>query len=472
MLKIEDVSAATLKAAATQELHVVRWRFAQVFDRFYVDPAAVSKANPCRLTRLELLNRYVLLRKEMRKRGLRIKPGTLCAIDAAVEKRMAKAALAGIDVAALPEIVLEPCFVAIVGSMLRSPASCADVEIVVAKASRDPNLESGVSEAVAAVVGKPASFVYEAGGPSETHIAAYDLVLRPRASSERVRAKRASSIEKKLTEAEQRELEEENARIRENKKTPAAKTRHKFKPAKFTAGNGHPRCLLCGDEEPMGGICDGVAKADRISKPEVTENYVRLPVREKVEGHELRTIDVSEEEGIKALYDVNDKAVVTYLFDADRWTMEEARAWVKEHKHAAEGVKKTVSIIKVDEALRLVGGIIYEPNEVDTQGDFADEEEIGKAMRYFMEKYAESQARVKIMHEGKPHTFPVIECFQPEQDMRKGGKLVKKGSWWMMFKVTDDRVWKAVQDGTLTGFSMGGRAQGTEAAAPTTADGA
>src|SRR5574340_25379 len=53
-------------------------------------------------------------------------------------------------------------------------------------------------------------------------------------------------------------IEEENRLIRKNMQMPQAHGRHDFKPAKWTAGNGHPRCLVCGDEEPEGGVCMGI----------------------------------------------------------------------------------------------------------------------------------------------------------------------------------------------------------------------
>ncbi len=58
-----------------------------------------------------------------------------------------------------------------------------------------------------------------------------------------------------------------------------------------------------------------------ITKPETTENYHRIPVSEGHDGHEIKTIDISEDEGIKALYCVPCKEVKTYLFDVDKWTM-------------------------------------------------------------------------------------------------------------------------------------------------------
>jgi len=51
--------------------------------------------------------------------------------------------------------------------------------------------------------------------------------------------------------------EAESAQIKENQKTPEAQRPHKFQAAKWTHPNGHPRCILCGDEERTGGMCSG-----------------------------------------------------------------------------------------------------------------------------------------------------------------------------------------------------------------------
>jgi hypothetical protein len=71
-----------------------------------------------------------------------------------------------------------------------------------------------------------------------------------------------------------------------------------------------------------------------ITKPETTDNYHRIPVEDadKHEGHRIRTITISAEQGIKAVYCGQCKKVLTYLFDVDKFSMEEARAWIEEHK--------------------------------------------------------------------------------------------------------------------------------------------
>ncbi len=67
----------------------------------------------------------------------------------------------------------------------------------------------------------------------------------------------AAAVEfSELTDAQRRECDAETRRIRENKEKPEARRRHKFKAAGFTHPNGHPRCLVCGDEERAGGYCN------------------------------------------------------------------------------------------------------------------------------------------------------------------------------------------------------------------------
>jgi len=69
--------------------------------------------------------------------------------------------------------------------------------------------------------------------------------------------------------------------------------------------------------------------------PEVTENFVRIPVSNK-KFSRIRTITISTKEGIKALIGVlpGKKAsqIKTYLFDRKKWTMKKARAWIAAHK--------------------------------------------------------------------------------------------------------------------------------------------
>lgn len=79
---------------------------------------------------------------------------------------------------------------------------------------------------------------------------------------------------------------------------------------------------------------EGTNIPNLVTKPEETEGTIRIPVDTgNHEGHRIRTITISDKEGIKALYCGTDKVVMTYLFDKSKdWDMAKAKDWVKEHE--------------------------------------------------------------------------------------------------------------------------------------------
>ena len=64
----------------------------------------------------------------------------------------------------------------------------------------------------------------------------------------------------------------------------------------------------------------------------------------KHKGHKIRTITVSKSEGIEALYCIDCKKIITYIFDKEKWTMTEAKKWVKEHTKYAHVLNTLISI--------------------------------------------------------------------------------------------------------------------------------
>jgi len=81
--------------------------------------------------------------------------------------------------------------------------------------------------------------------------------------------------------------------------------------------------------------------------PEVTDQYIRIPTgKRKKKGEKIRTITISK--GIKALYDVKNKVVITYLFDVKKYTMKQAKEWVAKHKSSAaiEAIAENMHVIE------------------------------------------------------------------------------------------------------------------------------
>ncbi|MAH44698.1 hypothetical protein CMI37_02665 [Candidatus Pacearchaeota archaeon] len=73
-----------------------------------------------------------------------------------------------------------------------------------------------------------------------------------------------------------------------------------------------------------------------ISKPEETEDYIRIPVKSEEGQHddctELRTIEIDEDYGIQAIYCVEHKVIITYIFYKEKgWTITTAQEWVDDH---------------------------------------------------------------------------------------------------------------------------------------------
>lgn len=114
-------------------------------------------------------------------------------------------------------------------------------------------------------------------------------------------------------------------------------------------------------------------------------------------------------------------------------------------------------LLKFDDAEHTVGGIVYEPDVADSQGDWTDADEIRKAMYRYMEK---SQT-IRVMHKGRLIAKPckVLECFQPDEDTTKAGKPLPKGAWWLTVRVPNQELYDAIKSGEYTGFSMGGVAK-------------
>ena len=84
------------------------------------------------------------------------------------------------------------------------------------------------------------------------------------------------------------------------------------------------------------------------TKPESTENYHHIPVRDSANfvADTLKTIDISEKKGIKAVVGKLSSdpegatQVQKYMFDVKKWDMDEAKQWVADHNKAEESEGK------------------------------------------------------------------------------------------------------------------------------------
>ena len=107
---------------------------------------------------------------------------------------------------------------------------------------------------------------------------------------------------------------------------------------------------------------------------------------------------------------------------------------------------------KSDSNKHVVFGEVYKPDVRDTDGNFMTAETIEKMAYNFMKQGRNSQ--INENHTGYKDKGYVVESFI----VRKGDPDFIEGSWVVGVHVPDVEIWKQVENGTLTGFSIEGTA--------------
>lgn len=118
------------------------------------------------------------------------------------------------------------------------------------------------------------------------------------------------------------------------------------------------------------------------------------------------------------------------------------------------------SIMKADQKMGIVTGVVLEPDTVDLQGQFVSAPVIEKMMINYMM----NSQKLGFMHKEfekkqgvQNPRFRLIESYIAPQKMTIGNQTIKKGSWVMSVMILDAKIKKAVLEGKITGFSIGGR---------------
>jgi tetrahydromethanopterin S-methyltransferase subunit B len=114
---------------------------------------------------------------------------------------------------------------------------------------------------------------------------------------------------------------------------------------------------------------------------------------------------------------------------------------------------RTIPISKTDDEKRLVYGIVYAPNEVDTDGDTMLAKDIEQMSYDFMNK-----ARTNKVDDS--HDFVADDGFVAESWILKSADPLfpdeSVGSWAVGIKVTNDETWEKVKSGEIGGLSLAG----------------
>ena len=145
---------------------------------------------------------------------------------------------------------------------------------------------------------------------------------------------------------------------------------------------------------------------------------------------------------------------VTHVSFVDKGANQKTFFLTKSADEAVNVVNKViVPITKEDDAQKIVYGVVYSPDEIDSQGDFMEAGEIEKSAHYFLAEHRKID---------KQHNFAdgygnVVESYIAPADMTIGEQEITKGSWILAVKANDE-IWEDIQKGEITGFSLAGTA--------------
>ena len=109
-----------------------------------------------------------------------------------------------------------------------------------------------------------------------------------------------------------------------------------------------------------------------------------------------------------------------------------------------------VEFKKSDTKQQIVFGEVYVPDRRDTDGNFMTAETIEKMAHDFLTN--KRNAQISKAHDGNTDKGCVVESFIA----REGDPDFAAGAWVVGVHVPDARIWKSIEDGELTGFSIEG----------------
>ena len=112
--------------------------------------------------------------------------------------------------------------------------------------------------------------------------------------------------------------------------------------------------------------------------------------------------------------------------------------------------EQIVEFKKSDSKKQIVYGEVYVPDRRDSDGNFMTAETIEKMAHDFMMN--SRNAQISKSHDGNTDKGCVVERFIA----REGDPDFVAGSWVVGMHVPDAKIWKSIEDGELTGFSIEG----------------
>lgn len=122
-----------------------------------------------------------------------------------------------------------------------------------------------------------------------------------------------------------------------------------------------------------------------------------------------------------------------------------------------DDVDKTYEIdtIEKQDKSHFILGRVMIPDKVDADNEVISKEETEKAAHQFLQ----NSHTIGLVHKHySPDTY-LVENYLAPVDFKKNGKTIKENTWIIGVQIDNNEVWKAVNEGKLRAFSIGGWAK-------------
>lgn len=103
--------------------------------------------------------------------------------------------------------------------------------------------------------------------------------------------------------------------------------------------------------------------------------------------------------------------------------------------------------------------VVYEPNTVDSDGNWASEEVVEQMCKSFNESLEAGKAKPNLFHLAETDMFEIAETWinkSLDVTVDASGEKVKAGTWLAKIQYKDADLWKAEKMGLIGGLSLGG----------------
>jgi len=132
----------------------------------------------------------------------------------------------------------------------------------------------------------------------------------------------------------------------------------------------------------------------------------------------------------------------------------------------AEKSEKTTSfeMVKSDKSKRLVYLIVAKPEELDTDSQWFEAQDVEILAHRYLLRYTLGSAFIYEEHKTRLHSIFVVESYLAPVDFQiiddsARERIIRKGTWIAVLWVPNDEIWTKIQNKELTGASPRGPAK-------------